>query len=323
MTTVQKLNTIRQISGLSQEKLAQRFGVSFASFNAWINGRTKPRKKTQLKIDSMFLELTGQKQIDPAFPLTPPGVTGLSKKQNLVLMQKQSPPVLKTILGNPDIYDRFVLSLTYHSNRIEGNSMTEPETAAILFDNSVIPNKNLIEHLEVKNHQTALHFLLNHMEQNTTQPSNCIDEHLVLKLHEKLMNGIRRDAGFYRNHSVRIVGADVPTANYVKVPALMKDLFESIVSISDDVLHQMAEAHSRFEQIHPFSDGNGRIGRLLLHAMALRSNLPPAVIRQQEKQLYYTFLNKAQQTQHEDVSLLTDFICDAIMTGFRFLERKD
>jgi Fic family protein len=104
----------------------------------------------------------------------------------------------------------------------KGSTFTEPETEAVLFQNVTIPNRSLIEHLEVKNHQTALQYLLNHMEPG---PGN-IDEALVLSMHRILMNSIRPDAGTYRQHSVRIVGADVPTANYLKVPGLMVRLLE-------------------------------------------------------------------------------------------------
>ena len=154
-----------------------------------------------------------------------------------------------------------------------------------------------------------------------TGPGN-IDEALVLSLHRMLMNSIRPDAGSYRQHSVRIVGADVPTANYLKVPGLMGRLFEDINTKVEDAVRQIAGIHSRFEQIHPFSDGNGRIGRLLIHAMALAKNLPPVIIRQENKRFYYSYLNKAQQTQDEDLSLLENFICDGLLEGFGVLERK-
>jgi Fic family protein len=147
-----------------------------------------------------------------------------------------------------------------------------------------------------------------------------INEELILKLHSILMNSIRDDAGIYRRQGVRIVGANIPTANYLKVPELMADLARDIKHQESDLIHQCAQIHSRFEQIHPFSDGNGRIGRLLLCAMFLRGNLPPAVIRQEKKRIYMTYLQKAQQTG--DTSLLEDFFCAEALAGFDILERK-
>ncbi|MCK5056710.1 MAG: Fic family protein [Candidatus Aminicenantes bacterium] len=307
MTIPQKLRVIQRFSGLSQEKLARQFSVSFATLNSWINGKSLPRKKSQERIEELYLKYTGKKVI-PADELA-------TKKKMVNNKRNIYPDVLKIILENPDIYDQFFLSLTYHSNRIEGSTLTEDETEAILFRDAVLPDKSLIEHLEVKNHQTALRYLLNHMAGAAP-----IAEELVLKLHHMLMNSIRPDAGAYRQHSVRIVGADVPTANYMKVPALMTRLFEEINTSKEDVVSHIAAVHSRFEQVHPFSDGNGRIGRLLNHALALRDNLPPALIRQEKKQFYYSYLKKAQQGG--DLSLLEDFICDALLEGFRILERK-
>ncbi|MCP5103864.1 MAG: hypothetical protein GY950_10820, partial [bacterium] len=301
---------IRRLSRLSQEKLAQTFGVSFVTFNSWINGKSTPRKKAREQIETLYLDYTGQKLI-PADQLA-------AKKKKLDAKRDEFPDVLKHILENPDIYGQFVLSLTYHTNRLEGSTLTEAETSTILFQNVTLPDKSLIEHLEVKNHQTALQYLFNQIASEGMR----LDEALILKLHGILMNSIRPDAGLYRSHGVRIVGADVPTANYLKVPDLMTGLVERIDTPVEDAVSHIASIHSRFEQIHPFSDGNGRIGRLLIHAMALLRNLPPAVIRQEKKQFYYSYLNKAQQTQYEDLSLLEDFIYDALLEGFRLLSRE-
>jgi len=90
---------------------------------------------------------------------------------------------------------------------------------------------------------------------------------------------------------------------------------------TSDVVAKSADVHSKFEQIHPFSDGNGRIGRLLMNAMLLGANFPPAIIRQEQKRLYYTYLYKAQTKG--DKSQLEDFLCEAILDGFRILERTD
>ena len=134
-------------------------------------------------------------------------------------MLKKHPDIKKLslkFLDNPDVRDQFILKLTYNSNRIEGSTLTEPDTAAILFDNIALPNKSLNEQLEAKNHQAALNCLFDHIANNKN-----IDENLILKLHSILMNGIRPDAGAYRNHAVRIIGINLPTANYMSIPDLM------------------------------------------------------------------------------------------------------
>ena len=307
MTLQKKLEIIQKRSGLTQTKLADRLGVSFVAFNNWWTGKAKPRPKMEKAIEELYLEVTGQKII-PAEQLE-------IKKQDLLKKASDHTNVVQEIVDNPDIRDQFILKLTYNSNSIEGSTLTEPDTAAVLFDNVALPNKSLTEQLEAKNHQTALNYLFDHLLQGKG-----IDEQLVLKLHGILMNGIRPDAGMYRNHGVRIAGVNLPTANYVKVPNLIPKVMAQIVDPKKDVIASSARVHSRFEQIHPFSDGNGRVGRLLLNAMLLQVNFAPAIIKQQQKQLYYTYLYKAQTT--EDHSQLEDFLCDAVADGFRALNRE-
>lgn len=306
LTVSQKLEVIQKRLGLTQTKLAERFGISFVAFNSWWTGKSKPRPKALAAIEELFLEVTGQKIISTE--------RLKAKKQSIARKSAQHKRVVSEILDNPDIRDQFILKLTYHSNRIEGSALSEPDTAAILFDNAALPDKNLIEQLEVKNHQTALNYMFEHARKNAI-----IDESFILKLHGMLMNGIKPDAGSYRSHSVRIQGVDLPTANYMKVPALMPAVISEAAQRNKDMIRAAASVHSRFEKIHPFSDGNGRIGRLLMNAMLLRANFAPAIIREQQRQFYYIYLYKAQTTA--DLSQLEDFFCDAVMDGFRILER--
>ena len=308
MNTRQKLEIIKERLGLTQTKLATRLGVSFVAFNNWWTSKASPRPKMQAAIEELYLEVTGQKSI-------PTGELNI-KKQALLQKSAEHKNVVDEILGNPDIRDQFILKLTYNSNSIEGSTLTEPDTAAVLFDNVALPNKSLTEQLEAKNHQTALNYLFDHVAKGEV-----IDEGFVLKLHSILMNGVRPDAGIYRNHAVRITGVNLPTANYLKVPELITDVMVKAAAKTDDGIAASATVHSRFEQIHPFSDGNGRVGRLLMNAMLLKANLSPAIIREVQKQLYYTYLYKAQTT--EDQSQLENFLCDAAADGFRILERAD
>jgi Fic family protein len=306
MTIGEKLKLLQKYSGLTQEALARQLDVTFATFNRWINEKAKPRAKAEAKINELYKEYSGEKEIPKSV---------LRAKKNLIIQKSpEQKNLVQKILKNPDIRDEFYLSLTYNSNRIEGSTLSMDETADILFQNVALPNKSLVEQLEAKNHQTALEYLFRHLSER--KPLN---ENFILKLHTILMNSIREDAGTYRFHGVRIMGANVPTANYLKVPSLMKKLVKDMNRKKVDVVEQIANIHARFEQIHPFGDGNGRIGRLLMHAMTLKKNLPPVVINQDKKRLYMKYLNKAQT--NDDYSLLEDLICDAILEGYRILER--
>jgi len=307
MTIRQKLEIIQKMLGLTQTKLAARFGVSFAALNAWWTGKSVPRAKMQAAIDELFLEVTGQKVI--------PSNVLEAKKDALGKKSAQYRDIVAEILRNPDIRDQFILKLTYHSNSIEGSTLTEPDTAAVIFDNVALPDKSLTEQLEAKNHQTALNYIFDHVVQGGK-----FNEHFILKLHGILMNGIHSDAGLYRRHAVRIPGVNLPTANYLKVPDIMLKLMAEVEKGSEDIIALATQIHSRFEQVHPFADGNGRAGRLLMNAMLLNANLAPAIIRQQLKQLYYTYLYKAQTKA--DQSQLEDFLCDCISDGFKILERS-
>ncbi len=305
MKIAEKLQLIQQLSGLTQNELAQEIGVSFAAYNRWVNSKAVPRKSKQDKINVLYGKLTGQKH--PSEDLKEAKFFILQAKKR---KEKKS---LKKILINKDLLESFVLAITYNSNRIEGSTLSEVETAAVLFDNISFSNKTLTEHLEAKNHQTALRYLFRYVDERNT-----LDEKFILKMHEILMSGILDDAGMYRNHGVRIVGSQVVTANYAKIPALMKSLMNAVKKKKGN-LARIAETHSRFEQIHPFSDGNGRVGRLLMIAMLLEQSYPPAIISQKRKRKYYSVLQKAQLKG--EYGPLEEFLFDAILVGYKLLER--
>jgi len=308
MKISQKLQIIKDMSGLTQERLARQIGVSFVTLNSWINERSLPHKRHQDKINYFYHKYTGQKIIIEDVLL--------AKKNIIKDKSKKFNDIIKFIKENSDVYDEFILALTYNSNSIEGSTLTREETANILFENLTIPNKDLKEHLEAKNHQLALKYLFDEISYNFK-----INEDFILKLHEILMKGILEDAGRYRNHSVRIVGADIPTANFLKVSVLMKKLVKDINKINKDSIKHISQIHSRFEKIHPFSDGNGRIGRVLIHAMLLKKRMAPAVIQQRKKRFYYRYL-RASQLKNE-YERLEELISDAILIGFKILERKN
>jgi len=299
-----KLKLIQTLSGLTQEQLARKLQVTFATLNSWMNARSVPRKKTQDRIEAFLGGLLGED--------VPEGDI-LTVKKALIRQKASAGNVMDVIASRKDLLDQLILSLTYNTNGIEGSTLTEAETAAVLFEDAALSNRTLTEQMEVKNHRAALLWLFDHV-----RAGHKTGQDAVLKMHAVLMNGIRDDAGVYRNHAVRIVGSNIPTANYVKVPDLMKDLIRDMNRKSDDVIAQTAEIHARFEQIHPFGDGNGRIGRLLMQAMLLKTNIVPAVIRKKKKQVYLRCLNAAQT--RGTFTDLQEFLCDAVLETYALIQ---
>lgn len=305
-----KIKLIQEITGLTQEDIAQKLDVTFATLNRWMNDKAIPYQSSVKKINDLYEELIGGDKDNSQNSLE-------IKKAFIVQKNKNNKNVLKTILNNPDIKDQFILSLTYNSNSIEGSTLSVNETAAILFHNKTFRSKTATEHMEARNHQTALEYLFNYLSLKKSQ----IDEKLILKLHSILMNGIHPDAGFYRRHGVRIVGSNVPTANQLKIPYLMEQFTNELNLECRDIFNQITVSHSKFEQIHPFGDGNGRVGRLIMNALLLKENFPPAVVDQKKKHKYYSCLNKSQLK--EEFKDLEEFFLDSVILGFKILERTD
>ncbi len=310
MTITQKLHKIQQYSGKTQENLAHDLGVSFPTFNSWINGKSQPRKKAIEKINSLYVECVGDVSID-ASVLD-------DKLKTLQDFQQQFHDPFALIMSRKDLYDGFLLSLTYHTNSIEGSTFTEPDVKAVLFDDVTIPNKSVREHQEAKNHQGALGYVMRWLR----DVNNEIDQHLIKHMHQILMNGITHNAGVYRNHGVRIAGVNVPTSNYLSIPKHMEELVQMLNRLKKSPLKQVeyiALTHARFEQIHPFSDGNGRVGRLLMILLAFKYHMAPILVKQEKKQAYYTYLEEAQIK--ENSIPLTSLIFDGLFEGYNLLTK--
>lgn len=304
-----KLNRLLHITGKTQTELASLLQVSFVTLNSWVNGKSIPRKSAQNRIDLLYQEYTGVTEVKDSELAT--------KKKQINAYQKKFSNPLRYIIEHQDVYNAFVLALTYHTNGIEGSTFTEPEVRAVIFDGVTIPDKSVVEHQEAKNHQAALGNMMHWLSKGEQRPF--ITEDLIKKLHAILMNGIRSDAGSYRHQSVRIIGSQVPTTNYLRINEHMLSFIGELQqTVTDNLISQLAKTHAKFEQIHPFSDGNGRIGRLLMHLQTLQHHLPPVLIKQEKKQAYYTYLQRA-QLQNEYI-FLESFIYDALLESYKLLE---
>ena len=178
---------------------------------------------------------------------------------------------------------------TYHSNAIEGNTLTLAETKAVLLHGVTVSGHPLREHLEAVNHLEAWR-----MMRRLASGQEDVTEADVLALHRVILTGIQNeDAGVYRRERVRIAGASLILPNPLKVPDLMAQLAASLnARASHPVLHA-ARIHYELVAIHPFIDGNGRTARLLMNLLLLRSGYPAALIPVTERASYYAALEAA------------------------------
>lgn len=296
MTFIQQLQSILKASGWSQERLARELGVSFPTINAWLNQRSLPRSKAVTRIEHLYLQTLGSDVID---------------EEQLLEVKKAASKLkynVESLLANKVSLDTLTLYLTYHTNTIEGSTMTLSDVEDVIFDHKVLSNRTAVEQTEARNHQAALYWLLDKLAADGRNFN--ISEQLILDLHVRLMNGIIGNAGQYRNHSVRIMGTHITLSNWQKVPQLVQQLTVKLTNTPIDPIRSLAETHAAFEKIHPFSDGNGRTGRLLLLAQALSSGLTPPLVLKERRAAYYKYLEIAQTTDNHKP--LEFFIAEAI-----------
>lgn len=296
-----QLKAILQASGWSQEELARQLHVSFATINAWVNERAVPRKKVAEAIRILYFGILGEDSLD---------VGTLEELKGKVKYLKTT---TRQIVDNEEVLSSLVLNLTYHTNTIEGSTMTLDDTKEVLFNNKVLTNRTQVEQFEARNHRAALLWILDELENKDF----VISEDLVKGLHLRLMNGIITNAGQYRNHSVRIMGTHVTVANFLRVPELMEELINGIGKPSKDLITRMSTTHATFEKIHPFSDGNGRVGRLLMLAQALQAGFVPPIVLKERKYAYYKYLELAQA--NDNSMPLKIFIAESMIAADELL----
>jgi Fic family protein len=185
----------------------------------------------------------------------------------------------------------FDVEWTYHSNAIEGSTLTLRETEVVLHQGVTIGGRSLREHLEAINHKHAIDFV-----EALAKNEEPLTEHNIRQIHTLVLRGIDDEAaGRYRPGIVRISGSEYIPPEAVAVPGLMADFLRWFHDIGRTLssLEQAALAHFHLVHIHPFADGNGRAARLLMNLILLRDGYPPAVIRREERLAYYDALDKA------------------------------
>lgn len=188
--------------------------------------------------------------------------------------------------SNRDYFEDFVSRSTYHSNAIEGNTLTLAETYAIQFvDNSVVVTATPREIYEAINYKYALSSAMETVTESLT-------DSIVIAVAKDINRNIS-EIGGYRKSQVLIRGAEhvPPAANQIN-QMMHTLLHDYALDVADGVDPYLREAtfHVRFERIHPFEDGNGRTGRILMTRGLVNDGLPPAVIPVESRKTYLKLL---------------------------------
>jgi Fic family protein len=175
----------------------------------------------------------------------------------------------------------FAVEFTYNSNAIEGNTLTLKETALAL-EGITIDKKPLKDHLEAVGHRDAFTFVTSLVDRQVP-----LTEYVIKQIHSLVLMDRPQDKGIYRKIPVAIMGAlHTPPSPYL-VPEQMEQLLRELAVSKKHIIEKGALFHLQFEGIHPFIDGNGRTGRLLLNLMLMRAGYPPINVKFADSRRYY------------------------------------
>lgn len=177
--------------------------------------------------------------------------------------------------------EEFAVEYTYNSNAIEGNTLTLRETDLVL-RGLTINQKPLKDHMEAVGHKEAFDFVRELVQKNTL-----ISESIIQQIHYLVLADKREDRGVYRRVPVRIMGAQHEPVQPYLIQPRMEQLMRSFFQSTDHIVTKLARFHIEFEGIHPFIDGNGRTGRLLVNLELMKAGYPPIDIKFADRIAYY------------------------------------
>lgn len=204
-----------------------------------------------------------------------------------------------------DMFDDFLTYFVYNTNAIEGNTLTLKETDLLLNKGITPQGRTLREINDHLNSKEVFYYLMkeNHLINNET----------IILIHDKLMNNIDERKG-YRTSNVRVIGARFKSSpfQYVQIDI---NLLLRWYNKNKNKLHPVILTslfHHKFEKIHPFFDGNGRTGRMLINLMLMKNGIPPIILSNKQRKRYYSVLSKVDEIGlieiSEDFNPLVKFI---------------
>lgn len=177
--------------------------------------------------------------------------------------------------------EEFTIEYTYNSNAIEGNTLTLRETDFVL-KGLTIDQKPLKDHMEAVGHKEAFDYVRELVKEKVT-----LTESIIKQIHYLVLADKKDDRGVYRRVPVRIMGAlHEPVQPYL-IATKMEQLLVQYEESDEHIVTKLARFHIEFERIHPFIDGNGRTGRLLVNLELMKAGYPPIDIKFTDRISYY------------------------------------
>lgn len=222
------------------------------------------------------------------------------KRERLNAMRPLTPGEVKRL------QEEFMVEFTYNSNAIEGNTLTLKETAMVL-EGMTIDQKPLKDHLEAVGHRDAFLYI-----QDIAKQELPLSEFVIKNIHSLVLMNQPEDKGIYRKIPVRIMGAYTEPVQ----PYLIEPKMTELLAANEErkttmgVIERIARFHLEFEGIHPFIDGNGRTGRLIMNLDLIRNGYPAINVKFTDRKKYYD----AFDTYYRDgnAEAMTDLIAEYV-----------
>ena len=279
-----KIKKYREKNNITQKEIARILEVESGTISKYESGKIEPSVKTVIKLCEIFNikidDLLKEEKED----------YDVSKINILNCLREQKEMKLK---GN--LYYDTQITFAYNTNHIEGSRLTEDQTRFIYETNSILPDGNTVisidDILETTNHFKLVDYMLDIADEKLT-------EDIIKNFHKILKTGTSDsmkswfNVGEYKklNNEVGVIKTSL--AKNVKRDILnLMDWYNSLDKVT---IKEIIEFHARFEKIHPFQDGNGRIGRIIAFKECLKNNIVPFIILDRDKLFYYRGLKEYQ-----------------------------
>ncbi len=283
-----KIKTYRELNKMTQNEIAEILEVSTATISKYESGLLEPNIESLKRLAQTF-NITIDELIKDEEKFD------VSKVNILKTLREQKEIKLK---GN--LYSNTQITFAYNTNHIEGSTLTEDQTRYIYETNTLLAEKDSItdldDVLETVNHFKLVDYMLDIADEKLT-------EEIIKKFHKILKEGTsdsRKDwfvVGDYKKLANEVGG--LKTSDPKNVARDIKKLLEWYESLKEVTINEIIEFHAKFEKIHPFQDGNGRVGRIIAFKECLKFNIIPFIILDKDKLFYYRGLNQYQKNKEK------------------------